>query len=281
MFGYVRPLKPELLVREFSRYKSIYCGICKQIGHDYGQLPRLALGYDLTMLAVLLLSQTDRQPPDDPAGCIVSPWPKRPIARGGPVLELCAALTVLLAWHKAADDVRDEPGLRSRAVRAAFNSSHRKAARRYPDYDQIIAEELHSLNELEKGEPDLAAAAVFGRLLGRIFQLAAPLVVSDAAIQAAIGLFGSFLGQWIYHLDAIDDWQGDCDNGRWNPYSRMTREQAWASAAETMTALELEMDRTAALLPYQRDGGLLANIVTQGLPATREQIFRGEKLKRL
>jgi hypothetical protein len=55
MFGYVRPLKPELLVREFSRYKSIYCGICKQIGHDYGQLPRLALGYDLTLLAVLLL----------------------------------------------------------------------------------------------------------------------------------------------------------------------------------------------------------------------------------
>ncbi|HAL73746.1 MAG TPA: hypothetical protein DCM45_01480, partial [Clostridiales bacterium] len=181
----------------------------------------------------------------------------------------------------AADDVRDEPGLRSRAVRAAFKSSRRKAARRYPDYDQIIADELRNLSIVEQGEPDLAAADIFGRLLERIFQMAAPQVVEDTAVQSAIGLFGRYLGQWIYHLDAIDDWQGDCDNGRWNPYSRMTREQARASAAETMTSLELEMDRTAALLPYQRDGGLLANIVTQGLPATREQVFRGEKLNRL
>jgi hypothetical protein len=73
MFGYVRPLKPELLVREFSRYKSIYCGICKQIGHDFGQLPRITLGYDLTMLAVLLLSLSAKQPPDELAGCIINP----------------------------------------------------------------------------------------------------------------------------------------------------------------------------------------------------------------
>ena len=281
MFGYVRPLKPELLVREFSRYKSIYCGICKQISRDYGQLPRLALGYDLTLLAVLLLSQTDRQPPDEPAGCIISPLPKRPIARGGPVLELCAGLTVLLAWHKADDDVRDEPGIKARAARAAFGSSRRKAARRYPAYDRIIAEELHNLSDIEKGEPDPSAALIFGRLLQRIFGLSAALVVDDPALQAAIGLFGSHLGQWIYHLDAIDDWQDDCDNGRWNPYGRMTRGEAMEMAAAAMVELETAMDRTAALLPYQRDGGLLANIVTQGLPATREQVFRGEKLRRL
>jgi len=281
MFGYVRPLKPELLVREFSRYKSIYCGICKQISRDYGQLPRLALGYDLTLLAVLLLSQTDTQPPDQPAGCIISPLPKRPIARGGPVLELCAGLTVLLAWHKAADDVRDEPGIRSRAVRAALQGSQRKAARRYPEYDAIIAEELHNLNVIESGEPDLAAAVVFGRLLERIFGLASVLVVEDQALQSALGLFGRHLGQWIYHLDAIDDWQGDCDNGRWNPYGSMTRDEALASATAAMMELEMEMDRTAALLPYHRDSGLMANIVTQGLPAAREQVFRGEKLRRL
>ena len=46
MFGYVRPYKPELLVKELTRYQSVYCGICKQIGRDYGQVPRLALGYD-------------------------------------------------------------------------------------------------------------------------------------------------------------------------------------------------------------------------------------------
>ena len=281
MFGYVRPLKPELLVREFSRYKSIYCGICKQISRDYGQLPRMTLGYDLTMLAVLLLSLSEKQPPDDPAGCIISPLPKRPIARGGPVLELCAGLTVLLAWHKAADDVRDERSLRGHAVKAALRRSKRKAARLFPEYDRIIAEELHNLSLMEAGEPDPAAAGIFGRLMERIFKPSAALVTDDPAIQSAIGLFGRHLGQWIYLLDAIDDWAGDCDNGRWNPYGRLTRDDAREAAEAALAGLELEMDRTAALLPYQRDGGLLANIVLQGLPATRGQIMRGEKLSRL
>lgn len=281
MFGYVRPLKPELLVREFSRYKSIYCGICKQISQDYGQLPRLTLGYDLTLLAVLLLSLSEAQPPDDPDTCILNPLVKKPTARGGPVLELCAGLTVMLAWHKAADDVRDEKSLSARAIRSVLSRSRRKAARRFPEYDRIIGEELHNLSCFEEKEPDPAAAAAFGSLLERVFRLAAPIVTDEAAIQAGIALFGQHLGRWIYLLDAIDDWADDCDNKRWNPFSGMTREEARIAAETAMIGLEQEMDRTAALFPYKRDSGLMANIVLQGLPATREQVFRGEKLLRL
>ena len=50
------PAETRIVDEEFTRYKSIYCGICKQIGHDYGQLPRVGVNCDLTMLAVLLLS---------------------------------------------------------------------------------------------------------------------------------------------------------------------------------------------------------------------------------
>jgi hypothetical protein len=281
MFGYVRPLKPELLVREFSRYKSIYCGICKQIGHDFGQLPRITLGYDLTMLAVLLLSLSAKQPPDELAGCIINPLARRPIARGGPVIELCAALTVLLAWHKADDDVRDEKSWRGRTIRAILRRSRRRAARRYPEYDHIMSEEMENLRRIEMGEPDPAAAAVFGQLLERLFTQAAVLVTERRDLQQAIGLFGRSLGRWIFLLDAIDDLTDDCDNGSWNPYSRMEITAARETAAATLAELELEMDRTAALFPYQRDGGLLANIVVQGLPATRQQVMQGEKLTRL
>ncbi|MBP1757334.1 MAG: hypothetical protein H6Q62_190, partial [Firmicutes bacterium] len=101
MFGYVRPYKPELLVRELSRYQSVYCGICKQIGRDYGHLERLLLGYDLTLLAILLLALSDEQPPEDFAGCISNPLKKRPALRGGQIIELAAGLTILMAYHKA------------------------------------------------------------------------------------------------------------------------------------------------------------------------------------
>lgn len=281
MFGYVRPLKSELLVREFSRYKSIYCGICKQIGHDYGQLPRLTLGYDLTLLAILLLSLSDEQPPDELAGCITNPLARRPIARGGSVLELCAALTVLLAWHKSDDDVRDENKWSSRLIQAMLGSSRRKAAKRFPEYDQIIGEELENLRIFEAGDPDPAAAEIFGRLLQRVFTRAAELVTDRQEIREGIGRFGFDLGQWIYLLDAIDDLPDDCNNKSWNPFSRLEISDARESATTALTKLEQEMDRTAALLPYQRDAGLLANIVLQGLSAIRQQVMQGEKLKRL
>ena len=167
MFGYVRPLKPELLMREFSRYRSVYCGICKQIGRDYGQLPRVTVGYDLTMLAVLLLSLSDSQPADRLAGCVLNPIARRPVVEGGEILELCAGLSVLMAWHKIIDDVHDERAAAAAVARVMLSRSRRKASGRYPVYARIIAESLCRLHDIEKGSPDPEAAVVFGELLSK------------------------------------------------------------------------------------------------------------------
>ena len=35
MFGYLQIDKAELKVREYEAYKSVYCGLCKQLGRDY------------------------------------------------------------------------------------------------------------------------------------------------------------------------------------------------------------------------------------------------------
>jgi hypothetical protein len=285
VFGYVRPLKPELLVREFARYRSVYCGICKQIGHDYGQIPRLALSYELTLLAALLLALSEEEPPVRLEGCVLNPLLRKPIARGGPVLELCAALTVLLAWHKAADNAHDEHGLNRLAkgtlAQAAFAAARRKARRRFPVYDQLIGEGLAGLAACEAGEPDPAAAMVFGSLLRGLFREAAALVTDRPELREALGLIGFDLGCWIYLADAIDDWPADCNNGGWNPFARLTAEQAREQADLLMQEHELALDRTAALLPYRRDSGLMANVVTQGLPDMRRRILSGEKTGRL
>ena len=44
---------------------------------------------------------------------------------------------------------------------------------------------------------------------------------------------------------------------------------------------ELEMDRVAALLPYDRDAGLMGNIVTVGLLAARDTILSGRRLGKI
>lgn len=281
MFGYVRPLKAELLMREYARYRSVYCGICRQIRCDYGQLPRLATSYDLTLLALLLLSVSNEQPPVDQAACLLNPFLKKPMVRGGPVLAQCAALAVILAYHKAIDSQRDRKWLRGALARLVFWRAWRRACRRYPEIGHCVRTGLEQLSAIEKGPPDRAAAVVFGRMLQDLFLQGTAGIPLDEPVRQAIGLLGGDLGRWIYLLDAIDDWADDCNNGNWNPYGDLPRAEAAEQAARELTALEEAMDRTAALLPYIRDSGLMANIFTLGLPEVRRLVIAGGRPGRM
>ena len=59
MFGYVRPFKGEMLVKEYDAYKGVYCQLCRALGKYYGFPMRLTLSYDCTLYAMLALNQHD------------------------------------------------------------------------------------------------------------------------------------------------------------------------------------------------------------------------------
>ena len=48
MFGFIRPYKPELRVREVNRFQAVYCGLCHEIKDRYGRLQTYFLSYDMT-----------------------------------------------------------------------------------------------------------------------------------------------------------------------------------------------------------------------------------------
>lgn len=56
MFGYVRPFKSELLVREYDQYKAAYCQLCRALREHYGRAASFTLSYDCTFYALLALS---------------------------------------------------------------------------------------------------------------------------------------------------------------------------------------------------------------------------------
>ena len=58
MFGYVTILEPELKVKDFRRYKSFYCGLCRELRERYGHLGQMTLTYDMTFAVLLLLHFT-------------------------------------------------------------------------------------------------------------------------------------------------------------------------------------------------------------------------------
>ena len=104
MFGYVRPYKSELLVREYEQYKSVYCELCRELGKSYGWTARFTLSYDCTFYALLSLAVTEAKVTLHQGRCTVNPMKKCSfIESGGEDYKKAAALSVLLTYHKLRD----------------------------------------------------------------------------------------------------------------------------------------------------------------------------------
>jgi len=96
-----------------------------------------------------------------------------------------------------------------------------------------------------------------------------------------ISRMGFYIGEWIFIIDAVDDYEHDIRNGNWNPFMHMTAEESKETALRLMIEYETQIDQIAALLPYKRDAGIISNIFQNGLPAIRHKVFTNQKLGRL
>ena len=76
MFGYIRPLRPELKVKDFDRFKACYCSLCHTLGKEYGLPARFILNYDFTFMTMLLWG-SDEPLEYCPKRCPVSPIHKK------------------------------------------------------------------------------------------------------------------------------------------------------------------------------------------------------------
>ena len=291
MFGYIRPYKSDLLMRQWSYYQSVYCGLCKSIGKNYGQLPRLTVTYDLTFLALLLFSVSEQEASFHNEVCVLNPIKKKTVMTTNAILEITAAVSVMLAWYKGKDNLKDGKYFSGRAINLGLNRVHKKIAAQYSEIDNLISKNLSDLDRYEQQEPDLGAGNVFGRLLAEIFEFCLKhlfqynlIKISEAeqdSLTKSFYFLGNDVGKWIYLIDAIDDLEQDRDNKNWNPFLLFDGEKARTIAAQELENIELSIDRSAALLPYIRDSSMIANIVQKGLPSVRQEILSGHKLKKL
>lgn len=287
MFGYIRPHKAELKVKEFVRYRSVYCGICKTISAEYGQLPRLATTYDMTFLGLMLLALEEESHGEEMDSCILHPGMKNPMAHRSSPLDFTAAAAVLLGWYKFRDNLEDgEKLLSSQAMRLAFGRAKTKASFRFPELDLAIQKGLEAQRAMEKEiRVDVLnpaeAVRPFGELLGNVLALAPLVPEPDAAVRTALVYIGQKCGEWIYLIDALDDFAEDSREGRWNPLLFMAADTRDEEVTEALKQREEALDLTAALLPYFRDGAILGNIIQMGLPAVRAAVSSGQKLTRV
>ena len=115
MFGYVSASYDELDEVQQRRYGAVYCGICRSIRKQSGQLARLALSYDMAFLALLLTSLYEPEETSGGNACILHPIKKRPWADNA-YIRYAADMNVALACYNFLDDWQDHPPLHRRTA---------------------------------------------------------------------------------------------------------------------------------------------------------------------
>lgn len=220
MFGYVKPVNAELLVKEYEFYKATYCGICRAMKKHTGFFSNLALAYDSVFLALVrMLYVPDSDIGREKRRCVAHPVKRKAMLKENEAIAYTARAFAILTYHKTLDDIRDERLLKKTLVATArpiFKRGTRKACLDF--LSDMTAEKLALINEMEDaGEKSVdKPASLFGELLGEIFAFG--FSGNDKLILYSTGYH---LGRFIYAADAAEDYDDDLAKGKYNPYVKM------------------------------------------------------------
>lgn len=280
MFGFVRPLRGELKVREWERFQEVYCGLCHTIRRHYGILQTTLLSYDCTYLALLLDSMEECGGETCRKRCVMHPFRKKRCACESVGMVRAASVSVILQWHKLGDTISDEHGLKrlaARLLRIFFRRGYRKAVNDFPEFDRATFQCLAQLHELERQK--VASLDRPADAFANILRAAVSGYHTDSRILEEMFYH---TGRWIYLIDACDDIQEDFVSGSYNPVILRWQLDRAALLPPAKAAMQHTLLQSLAasyhayiLLHPFRDVGIIENILCQGLPEVTRQVLEG------
>ena len=87
MFGYVRPYRPSVTLGDYEFYRSVYCGICRAMKRQTGQISSMTLNYDMVFLALARIIVGGRTISIHPHRCAVHPLKPRAMVVDNPATD--------------------------------------------------------------------------------------------------------------------------------------------------------------------------------------------------
>ena len=272
MFGYVKPVLGEMLVREHEFYKATYCGICRAMKKHTGALSNVTLSYDSVFLALIrMLYIPDSDFKAEQRRCIAHPTKKRPMLKENSAIEYTARAFAVLTYYKLKDDLSDESGIKKlgvTAVRPIVAVANKKAELK--SLADVVSDRLDKITALEKAKCQSIdePASLFGQLLGEIFAYDLP--ENERLVPYQVGYH---LGRFIYAADAAEDYDKDRKSGSYNPYVLLYdgRDLTRENKESIKCGLLLECKKIEAavnLLPFGTRAtieNIISNIIYLGL----------------
>ena len=278
MFGYITPLKPELKIKDFAKFRSYYCGLCFHLKSNAGNIPRIALNYDMTFLAVLLDSISLTEPTVEIKRCFMHPLEKKPVIINNEALSFSASINIALYYYKIKDDIYDDKDLKSIILEKILKPYFKKASS-ITKINSLIESNLKDLSDFEKNKNFNfidEIAHPFSDIVGIILKECPFELVNDSEeLRNNLYNFGYTLGKWIYLIDAFDDLEDDIKNKKFNPINHLYNKENY-SFNELLPLIKERLEfsilncsyncnEILKLLPLKRNEDILKNILELGM----------------
>ena len=262
MFGYVRINKMDLTFREFDYYKGYYCGLCKYLKENHGEVSRLSLNYDITFLIVILTALYKLDSDITYERCIANPLKKK-MRIMNEITEYAASMNILLSYYKLEDNVYDDNGIKDKLAYTLYKGKLKKAYEKYPQKAEYIKHQLGNLRELEKQESKSIdkVSNTFGNLMGEIF------VYKKDEYEQNLRNIGFNLGKYIYILDAYEDLEEDSKKGRYNPFiDYIDKKEELKNKVDRLISMSLGMaTKNIEQLNLEFNKSIIDNIIYSGV----------------
>lgn len=257
MFGYVVAQAECLTEDEKSRYRAVYCGLCRRLGERYGQISRFSLTYDMAFLILLLQSLYEPEETSGNSPCMVHPVRKQ-CHSASEITDYAADMTVALTWHKCRDDWQDDHSLRAKGYAAMLKKHYEAVRDHYSRQCAAIEQCMTETAALEKQSGSGGAVcANFGRLMGELF------VWKDDLWSASLRQMGMWLGQFICLMDAAVDYERDMKRHHYNALQSLG--ETPLEIRDTLMTLIGRATDIFERLPLEQDLPLLRNILYAGV----------------
>lgn len=274
MFGYIKPLKPEMKIREFDTYQAVYCGLCKQLGASFGPFARLTLSYDFAFLAMLSMSLQEEPPVFHRERCFVNPLKKKFCCKCSSSSHFSGCVAMIMLYHKARDNWADSRlgGKLLAALSLPFcRNARRKAAAEHPEVDAVISQCMEKQAQIEAASSPLVDEAA--EPSAQALSFLCKTLSQDPIQQRVLERLGYLLGRWVYCIDALDDLKDDLKNGNYNPYLKAWQVSPNAplppgcveEAVASLYATTAEISASYELLTLYHYKPILDNIIYLGL----------------
>ena len=221
MFGYVTPLKAEMKVKDFARFKCYYCGLCCHIKKEFGNIPRMSLNYDMTFLGLLLDALNPEKLEVSTHRCSLHPTEKKIVIATNKALSYAAAMNISLFYYKLLDDVHDDKNFKSKFFSVVLSPYKRKFGTSIIKINNDIKQCLNNLSILEDNKSFTSIDEIcdpFSNLVGIILRDYPYKLINDCKeLRITLYTLGYSIGKWIYLIDALDDLKSDMEKEKFNP----------------------------------------------------------------